>query len=403
MNIIFPEYIISIIKAIESYGKEAFVVGGSIRDILLKRPPKDWDITTNAVPSEIKSIFSSPPYIVISGLGEKYGTVIICVQQNEHTYPVQITTYRTEGSYIKNRYPTDVSYTTSLEEDLARRDFTMNAVAARPAKNTVELVDPMNGIYDIEKRTIRTIGNANERFEEDALRILRLIRFSSVLGFKADAETEKSAANSLHLLSGLSMERMASELDGFFSGDFYCQAALQFFYIIKTVIPESDKSNIIDDKYPDVRFAFLFPSEESCFVRLKKLRFSSSYVKRISALAALKDTKIKPAYEYDAYSYASYILRQFENRYGEACAFLSHIYGNDFANELSLYIDDIIINQKCYKLSQLAINGRDLLKIGISGKETGKVLSYLLEEVIGGKVKNCRKDLINHINISNCH
>ncbi len=197
---------IPVLELIEKAGFKAYFVGGSVRDYILGLPINDIDIASSATPSEIKAIF--PKTI---DLGIEHGTVMILYK----THSYEITTFRSETDYIDYRRPTSVTFIRSIEEDLARRDFTMNAVAMN---RLGEILDPFGGKIDIEAKTIRTVGIASERFSEDALRILRGIRFVSKLSFVLDPDTFQGIKDHKHLLSHIAVERIAAELDKLLSG-----------------------------------------------------------------------------------------------------------------------------------------------------------------------------------------
>lgn len=194
-----PEKAAKIIKGLESHGFEAFAVGGCVRDALLGRKPKDWDITTDAHPSEIKEIFNKT---VDTGL--KHGTVTVLMDREGF----EVTTYRVDGDYSDGRHPDRVSFTPSLSEDLKRRDFTVNAMAY---SDSAGLVDEFGGIGDLSEGIIRCVGKADDRFNEDALRMMRAVRFSAVLGFDIEKDTFDAIKRNHELLKKISAERIFSE------------------------------------------------------------------------------------------------------------------------------------------------------------------------------------------------
>jgi len=231
-----PQPIVNIIETLRKAGFEAFVVGGCVRDLILEREPKDWDITTNAVPEKIMKLFPE------SFCENEFGTVGVKVKRfMETTDPVhenllrnpkekdseagrdiiEVTTYRTEGNYQDNRHPTDVHFTLSIEEDLARRDFTMNAIAYGPQNGDWKLIDPFSGALDIKKKIIRTVNNPKERFSEDALRLMRAVRFWSELrdskekdasrNWQIEKETYEAIQKLSENLASISQERIRDE------------------------------------------------------------------------------------------------------------------------------------------------------------------------------------------------
>ena len=197
-----PEKVKKIISMLEDSGFEAFAVGGCVRDSLLGKEPTDYDITTSALPEETKEVFKNE-HIIETGI--KHGTVTVLMESE----PFEITTFRIDKDYLDNRRPEKVLFTRSLEEDLARRDFTINAMAY---SEKTGLIDVFGGASDLEHGIIRTVGDANARFNEDALRIMRALRFSSVLGFEIEEKTAFSVFKNRKLLKNISAERIFSEL-----------------------------------------------------------------------------------------------------------------------------------------------------------------------------------------------
>lgn len=198
-----PREVEEIIEIIENNGYEAYIVGGCIRDFLLGRNPGDWDITTSALPEKIRNIFQGKYRVIDTGL--KHGTVTVISSNNNH---YEITTFRIDGEYINGRSPERVEFTKNLREDLKRRDFTINAMAYN---NRVGIEDHFNGRIDLQNKVIKAVGVAEERFSEDALRILRGIRFSCQLGFEIDIDTERAMKKKKEGLSKISKERIREE------------------------------------------------------------------------------------------------------------------------------------------------------------------------------------------------
>lgn len=195
-----PEKAAEIIRVLMNHGFEAYAVGGCVRDSILGRKPEDWDITTSARPEEVKRIF---PRTVDTGI--EHGTVTVLMDREQF----EVTTYRVDGEYTDHRHPKEVTFTASLEEDLKRRDFTINAMAYNPETG---LVDIFQGIEDLERKIIRCVGDPGERFDEDALRILRAIRFSAQLGFVIDDATKQAMSERAETLKDVSAERIRVEL-----------------------------------------------------------------------------------------------------------------------------------------------------------------------------------------------
>lgn len=206
-----PQEVVWIIQKLNDKGFEAFLVGGCVRDIILKRTPCDWDITTNAVPEEIISIFEPTERKVL--YENNFGTVAIInkeLDKSDPAYAVEITPYRTEGTYTDNRRPNEVHFTQSLSEDLSRRDFTINAMAYDPLNEV--FVDEFNGKAHLREKKIVTVGKAQERFNEDALRIMRAVRFAAQLGFSLDPQTITAIREQAESINNISHERVRDEL-----------------------------------------------------------------------------------------------------------------------------------------------------------------------------------------------
>lgn len=197
-----PKYVETAIEKIEINGYEAFLVGGCLRDIMLGKNPNDFDITTNARPNIIEEIFNE--YKTIN-IGKEFGTIIVVQDQGD----IEITTYRTERDYDDGRRPSEIFFSNDILEDLSRRDFTMNAIAYNKKS---EIIDPFNGREDINEKILRTVGNPNERFEEDHLRVLRAIRFATQLDFRIEEDTFKAINQQGKSLANISVERIYNEL-----------------------------------------------------------------------------------------------------------------------------------------------------------------------------------------------
>ena len=219
----FYETAKEVIKTINSHGKEAYFVGGFVRDLYLNRETIDIDITSSATPDEVMSYFNN-----VKNTGKKYGTVTVLLGE----FKYEVTTFRQDGAYIMNRKPEEVTYTLSLEEDLKRRDFTMNAIAIDESE---EVIDLFGGKIDIENQVIRSIGNPNERFTEDALRMLRAFRFVSQLGFDIEEETLNALREQKQLIKNISIERVMVELNKLLLG-LYRNKAIK--YLVETTFHE---------------------------------------------------------------------------------------------------------------------------------------------------------------------
>jgi tRNA nucleotidyltransferase (CCA-adding enzyme) len=201
-----PKEILEHIQIIKNAGYEIYLVGGSVRNILLDKEIKDWDFTTNATPEQIVQLFPDSFY------DNTFGTVGVPLEIEKKKAVLEITTFRTESAYKNNRHPESVTWGNSVEEDLSRRDFTINAIAARVDVQELTLIDPYNGQEDIKKNTIRCVGEPNQRFQEDALRLMRAIRFGAQLAFLIEKDTWQAVIDNAALLENISKERIRDEL-----------------------------------------------------------------------------------------------------------------------------------------------------------------------------------------------
>lgn len=232
IKIQMPKEVKIIISILNNNGFQAFIVGGCVRDSLLMKQPQDWDITTNASPEDIISMFKEQNYRVIE-TGLKHGTVTVVIERENF----EITTYRIDGEYLDNRRPLNVVFTSLLEEDLKRRDFTINAMAYN---NSEGLIDYHQGLIHLENKIIKAVGNPEKRFNEDALRMLRAIRFACQLNFQIDEEIKISLYNISGLLKNISEERIRDELCKILVSDFPAIGIelLMKFNLMKYIIPE---------------------------------------------------------------------------------------------------------------------------------------------------------------------
>ena len=237
-----PEYVLAVMNALLRNGFEAYAVGGCVRDSLLGTPPHDFDLTTSAAPEQMKRVFAD--FTVIE-TGLKHGTLTVKSEGRN----VEVTTFRVDGEYSDHRRPDSVEFTSDLRDDLARRDFTVNAFAYSPQSG---LVDEFRGIYYLENRIIRCVGEPDRRFEEDALRILRGLRFAARLGFSIERETAGSMIKNRGLLKNVSGERIFSELCGILAGDGETVTGLllEFREVFAEIIPELEPTFDFDQKSP---------------------------------------------------------------------------------------------------------------------------------------------------------
>lgn len=249
------EEVISIYNTLHDAGFEVYLVGGCVRDLLVNKPVKDWDLTTNATPEHIQSLFKDSFY------DNTFGTVGIplkSLEEVEHPGVVEITTFRREGKYVDRRRPESVSWGTSLEEDLSRRDLTINAMAMRilssqnGASSEIETIDPFGGQEDLKNNIIRTVGNPQDRFQEDALRLMRAIRFAAELGFTIEENTWNSIVKHAQLITQISNERIRDELLKILASDYPYEGIklLDNAGMLAFILPELTKGKGISQERP---------------------------------------------------------------------------------------------------------------------------------------------------------
>ncbi len=417
---------------------KGYVVGGACRDYILNKEIFDVDVTTNATPEQILTLFND---YKVYNTGLKHGTVTVNVDGEF----IEITTFRKDGDYINNRKPNSVKFVDDLKEDVLRRDFTINAICY----NEVEgFVDYFDGINDCKNKIIRTVGNANDRFCEDALRILRALRFSSTLSFNIEEETSKAIIKNRHLLKNISKERIYAELVKILLGDNVEKVLLDFKQVFFTLFAEFEPCDNFDqkskfhsydvythivksvacaEKNKAVRLALLFHDIEkpNCFsidengVGHFYTHQEKSALKATEILNSLKvDNKTK-SQVYFLIKYHDYFIEPTKksiklwlNKYGveyvknlmkvkiaDAKAHSKNFVINRLSqaeNSLKL-IDEILLNKECFTLKDLEIKGEDLIKKGYVGESISNKLNSLLNDVINEKVENNKEVLLKLI------
>jgi len=248
MNYLIPKYVLEVYKKIKSEGFEVFIVGGAVRDLVMGRIVDDWDLTTNATPDELTAILPESFY------SNAFGTVMLPIDKLDT--PIDITTYRTEHGYSDSRRPDKVEWGKTLEEDLKRRDFTINALALKVVKYTspsrLELIDHFGGREDLNQKIIRTVGDPSERFGEDALRMMRAVRIASEIGFEIEDKTKNAIVNAAHLIQRVSAERVRDEFLKILLAPKPDRGVLQLkeVELIEQILPELGKCFGVEQKSP---------------------------------------------------------------------------------------------------------------------------------------------------------
>ena len=430
-----PPQVNTALDLLAAAGYEAYLVGGAVRDYVREnRQGKDWDITTSALPEEVERVFAG--YRLIE-TGLKHGTVTVVFDGE----PLEITTYRVDGSYSDHRRPDSVSFTRSLREDVERRDFTMNALAYNPSAGIVDLV---GGVKDIEAKILRCVGDPDRRFQEDALRILRALRFASVFGLEIEPATAEAAHKNRTLLKEIAAERIQVELTKMLCGEGIQEVLAKYSDILAVVIPElepmfgfeqQNPHHNSDVWYHTVKVVANAPAEPvmrwtallhdvgkpHCFSLdeqgighffghaskstviadelLQRLRFDNATRERITLLVKNHDTPL-PSDERG--------VKRLMNRLGsEAALQIVNIHRADTAgqhpdcayryaefDEVQAMMQKVLDEQACFSVKKLAINGNDVLAKGLRGKQVGEALQRTLNAVMDGEVPNEKNELL---------
>ena len=426
------------LSMLEDAGYEAFIVGGCVRDALRGITPKDYDITTSALPEETKSVFRD--YRVIE-TGIQHGTVTVMMDG----MPLEITTYRTEGTYSDNRHPDSVSFTTSLREDVARRDFTMNAIAYSPVRG---LIDHFGGAEDIRGGIIRCVGDPDTRFREDALRMMRGIRFASALGFAIEEKTAAAIRENKERISAVSAERIRVELTKLLCGANVKNVLMDWWDVLGVVIPEILPMHGFDQRTPyhiydvwehtavavsetppvtHLRLSALLHdigkppsfftdekgvghfyghpavSEKMAEEILARLKYDNVTRRRVVTLVREHDRIIEPTetavkralFRLTPEVFFNLLIIKRADNLAQSPNYRDRLATYDRIESMA---QDILERNECISVATLAVNGGDLIAIGMKpGKEIGELLSLLLEQVIRGDLANDRDELLTYV------
>lgn len=437
-NINIPTDANDLIHTLQNHGHSASVVGGCVRDSILGRTPNDWDICTSATPGEMLEIFKDRK-VIETGL--QHGTLTVVVNGE----PYEITTYRIDGAYSDNRRPDEVTFTSSLIEDLKRRDFTINAMAYNEDEG---LIDPFGGLNDIENRRIRCVGSAKDRFSEDALRILRAIRFSSQLDFIITPETDEEILKQYRNLKNISVERINSEFCKIVSSDIFCIQLALYQDVFALFIPElkdminfpqknpyhsydvyghtihSIKNCELDDLIVKLAVFFHDFGKPHCYQDdedgtrhfrghgkvsaemtdriMKRLRFDNETRIKVVELVHYHDATFEVGKKYVKRWLNILGEEQFKRLLKVRKADIkgqSEDYEQsriDKVNNIEQILEEVLQENECFSLKDLAINGDDVKKMMRlkEGKDIGYWLNEILNKVIDGELKNDRNELI---------
>ena len=374
----YPRNVIKIIEIMAKHGYRAYAVGGCVRDVIMGREPNDWDMTTNASPEKMMEIFAAEGVRTIP-TGLKHGTVTVLL--DGETY--EMTTFRIDGSYTDSRHPDEVIFTQNVEDDLARRDFTVNAMAACGE----EIIDVFGGISDINNKIIRAVGDPERRFTEDALRILRAVRFAATLGFEIEENTKNAAKKLASGLQRVSIERKIVEIKKMLASKGADRGIELLFELgLEKYIHE-------DIKRPACPLADLPARFET---RMAALFFDNDSIPDLSSLklSRAESQGIKSLCDKSVFSaeITEKNARRMIFEYGELALDAAMLHQN---TALAALIEAQAKNSPCVTISDLKVGGNDLIAEGIEPKRIGAIMSYLLDRVIDEPALNERESLIS--------
>lgn len=431
-----PQYVNAILSRLRQAGHKAYAVGGCVRDLLRGETPHDWDVCTSALPDEIEQVFFDLPQI---DTGKQHGTVAVILNHK----PVEITTFRADGTYIDHRHPTAVTFLPDLAGDLARRDFTVNAMALDEDEQPIDL---FGGREDLKNHIIRTVGDPTQRFQEDGLRILRGLRFASRLDFDIEPKTARAMIEERELLNDISAERIFTELKGILVGAAAGRILRDFAPVIFTILPELAPMAGFEQHSPyhdsdvwehtlraleaspkDVvfRLALLLHDcgKPACFFRddtgrghfyghpkksremgeeaLRRLKCDSATLERVLYLIEKHDTWLPETEK----NMRRLVMEVGESRIRDLltvqrCDALAHApLGRDPAlrniDKWERLLDSVLQDTPCLSLKSLALSGNDLLSLGMApGPRMGQLLNHILELVADGDLPNEKPALL---------
>ena len=431
-----PERVEEILRRLEAAGYEAWCVGGAVRDTLLGRVPGDWDVTTNAPPGRVLELFA--PHAAPTGL--QHGTVTVSGGGGW----VEVTTYRRDGTYSDSRHPDQVEFTGSLEEDLSRRDFTVNAIALN---RRGEVRDPFHGREDLVRRVLRAVGEPERRFREDALRILRGLRFASKLGFAIEPDTAAALRRCAPLLEKIAVERIQAELSGLLCGDGAAETLLAYPDVLGVFLPEilpcvgfdqhspyhcydvwehTARSVAAVRPLPVLRYTMLLhdlgkpgsfllgedgrghfyghwrKSVELGDRILQRLRVDNHSRKQILTLVERHDCDLalnprsvrRNLARYGEETVRLLLEVKRADNLAQAAAYRDR---QGLLDEWEALLDGVLAEGSCFSLKQLAVRGGDLAGLGLEGPAIGRALQSLLEQVIDNKLPNERAVLLEYV------
>lgn len=436
---LIPNATLQAIQLLNEKSFEAYLVGGSVRDLLSNKVPHDFDIATSASPKDMEDVFHEYQLILV---GKKYGTVTVIIDNS----PLEITTYRLEENYSDHRRPDKIYFTNSLKQDLSRRDFTINSLAYHP---DMGLINSFSGLEDLNDKIIRTVGNPEKRFAEDALRILRALRFASVLDFKIDKNTSSAIHKQKNLLHKISIERINQEFRKLLIGQAVERILLDYRDVFTLLIPEikeiiSNKDSLSDtedhDSYNyltgfvantprilDLRLSALYATitRPELFCKEKnKSSEASKYTKHSAQIT--RNSLLNLKFEKKLVDNVSELVLYFDLNLKADEVFLKKLLSKVGSNTLKkiitlqisaaktkagskqnkdivhlkdvlILVDKILNENPPLFVKDLVVDGKDALRFGLRGPDIGQALEFLLVNVLEGKIENQREPLLDSL------
>lgn len=428
-----------ILYSLYNHAGDAYVVGGCVRDSLLGKQPHDWDICTAAKPGEVLEVMAEHGVRTIE-TGLKHGTITAIIGDESY----EITTFRVDGKYSDNRRPDHVEFVSDIIEDLSRRDFTINAMAY---SNLSGLIDPWGGYGDLDNKLIRCVRNPDDRFREDALRIMRALRFAATYGFKIEEKTAAAIHRNKNLLKNIAAERIQSELTKMLCGKGVLDILLEYSDVMAVIIPELepcigfDQNNrfhiytvydhiahaVNNFKGTDIsiKMALLLHDigKPHCYTEdhngghfhghgvvshrmardvMERLRFDNKTKEEVLTLVLYHDAEIHPSVKavrrwlnkIGPEMFSKLIEVRFADMYAHADVNRDERVDKYFS--VLKITDDIVDEQQCFSIKDLAINGYVIMELGVeSGPMIGKILSHLLDKVLDGEIENDCDELVD--------
>lgn len=392
MKLDIPDYVTILMQTLKDNGYECFVVGGAIRSLLLNLPVHDYDLTTNALPHEMEAVFHNFHTIET---GIQHGTITVI---SSH-HPVEITTYRKDSTYKDHRHPDKVEFTTAIQEDCARRDFTINAFCYSPETG---ILDFFHGYEDLQAKRIRCIGDPYRRFEEDALRILRAIRFAAQLDFTIEETTSRALLEKKESLSYVSAERIREEFTGYLKASGCAPLFYPYRSVFAVFLPEirslakEETGTLVHQLHDcindaDIRMALLlstsvFPDPHRI---LNRLHYSNADSRKIQDLIrhrqAPMDTRIQ----------IRHLLHDLSCDFSDYLHYREALDGKNYTSAYDIW-QKIKQDNDCYTLKTLAVTGKDMIAIGKKGKAISETLNTLLNAVMDDQLPNTKEALITY-------